>query len=224
IGEHTDYNDGFVLPCAIDRDTLVGASGRDDRLMRIYSRNLNASAEFNLDEPPHPQGWARYVKGMARALESRGMRLRGADIAIQSEVPVCAGLSSSSALEISVGLAFVTLSHQHIEPRELALSGQQAEHTYAGVMSGIMDQMTAVLGRAGTALLIDCRSLETAYIPLDATKMATVICDSRVKHELGSSEYNVRRAACQRGVELLSKALPGIRAVRDVTPEAFRRL
>lgn len=219
IGEHTDYNDGFVLPMAIDRQTVVAASARNDRLVRAFSLDLNSAMQFDLDDPgPKQRGsWLDYMEGVARALESRGVRLRGADLALASDVPIGAGLSSSAALEVSVGLALASISSAAAEGVTLALAGQQAEHHYVGIKCGIMDQFTAALGRSNHALLIDCRSLETNYIPLDTSRVSVVICDTHVKHELASSEYNARRAECERGVEILRQVLPGVRALRDVS-------
>jgi galactokinase len=220
IGEHTDYNEGFVLPMAIDRETCVAARARDDRRVRIYSLNVDERAEFDLDAPGERERgiWLDYVEGVAHALERRGVRLRGADLAISSDVPVGAGLSSSAALEVSAGLALARLAGVEVDRVELALAGQEAEHTYVGAKVGIMDQFIAALGRAGHALLIDCRTLETRAIPVDTTETVVAICDSRVKHELSASEYNTRRAECEQGVELLRRmGLQGIRALRDVS-------
>jgi galactokinase len=220
IGEHTDYNEGFVLPMAIDRETCVAARPRDGRRVRIYSLNVDERAEFDLDAPGERERgiWLDYVEGVAHALERRGVRLRGADLAISSDVPVGAGLSSSAALEVSAGLALAQVSGVEVDMVELALAGQEAEHTYVGAKVGIMDQFIAALGRAGHALLIDCRRLETRAIPVDTTETVIVICDTRVKHELSASEYNTRRAECEEGVELLRRAgLDGIRALRDVS-------
>jgi galactokinase len=225
IGEHTDYNDGFVLPMAIDRETVVAAAMRDDRLVRAFSLNRSERAEFDLDNPgPKRRGiWLDYVEGVAQALEHAGARLRGADLMIASDVPAGAGLSSSAALEISTGFALLSVSDLEVDRVQLALAGQRAEHEYVGAMVGIMDQFVAALGRKDHALLIDCRSLEHTAVPLDTSEAAVVICDSRVKHQLSDSEYNVRRAECERGVELLREVLPGIKALRDVTAEDFER-
>ncbi|HEX7314108.1 MAG TPA: galactokinase [Pyrinomonadaceae bacterium] len=225
IGEHTDYNGGFVLPMAIERETIVAAAPRDDRNVRAYSVGLNEELSFDLDHPHPPQRgvWLDYVEGVARALESRGVKLSGADLLIDSDVPAGAGLSSSAALEISVGLALVKVSGQELDGVTLALAGQQAEHTYVGTLCGIMDQFVAALARERHALLIDCRSLEAEPVPLDTTEAAFVIADTRVKHELSSSEYNVRRAECARGVELLRERLPDIQQLRDVSPDDFHQ-
>lgn len=226
IGEHTDYNDGFVLPVAINRETVVVAAANDSRRVRVHSLNVDESAEFDLDNPgPKLRGiWLDYVEGVAQALESRGVRLAGVDMALSSDIPAGGGLSSSAALEISTGLAMLAISgvdvdrlNAEVSRIELALAGQHAEHEYVGTRSGIMDQFIAAFGLAGYALLIDCRLLIMQQIPLDTSEIVIAICDSRVKHELSSSEYNRRREECERGVEILSKALPGIRALRDVS-------
>ncbi len=223
IGEHTDYNDGFVLPMAIDRETVIAGAARDDRRVRVYSLNADEAVEFDLDHPGEKQRgiWLDYVEGVAQSLLGRGVRLKGADLAVLSDVPVGAGLSSSAALEVSAGLAFVSLSDQQLDRVTLALAGQQAEHVYVGTMCGIMDQFVAALGREGHALLIDCRSLEATLVPLDTSETAIVVCDTNVKHELSSSEYNARRAECERGVEMLREMMPGIRALRDVSVAEF---
>lgn len=225
IGEHTDYNDGFVLPMAIDRETVVAARGREDRLVRAFSMNLNERVEFDLDHPGTPQRglWLDYLEGVAVALEQDGVRLQGADIMILSDVPTGAGLSSSAALEVSVGLALASVSGQDVEKIRLALAGQRAEHEYVGTKCGIMDQFIAALGQKGHALLIDCRSLTATPVPLDTTQTRVVICDTGVQHELSSSEYNTRRQECERGVEILQEVLPGIRALRDVSVADFNR-
>jgi len=226
IGEHTDYNDGFVLPMALERETFVAGAARADRRVRIHALDLDEQAEFDLDRPgPKRRGiWLDYIEGVAQGLLRRGVPLGGADLAIMSDVPVGAGLSSSAALEVSAGLALASLSGRAVERVQLALAGQEAEHAYVGANVGIMDQFIAALGRAGHALLIDCRALTTTPIPVDTARTLVVICDTRVKHELAASEYNERRAECEQGVEILRReALPDIRALRDVTVEEFER-
>lgn len=225
IGEHTDYNDGFVLPMAIDRETVVAAAPREDRKVRAFSLNLNEHVTFDLDNPGARQRglWLDYLEGVAQALEQANVRLRGADLMIFSDVPAGAGLSSSAALEVSVGLALTSVSERSIDGVTLALAGQRAEHEYVGTKCGIMDQFVAALGQAGHALLIDCRSLTATTVPLDTTRVAVVICDTNIKHELSDSEYNARRRECERGVEILQGFLPQVRALRDVTGEDFER-
>jgi galactokinase len=225
IGEHTDYNGGFVLPMAIDRSTLVAAAAREDRLVNVHSLNRDESFTFDLDNPGEPRRglWLDYVEGVARALESRGVALRGADLVLISDVPEGAGLSSSAALEVSAGLALASVSGAEVDRVTLALAGQQAEHTYVGTMCGIMDQFVAALGQEGHALLIDCRTLEASPVPLDTSRVCVAITDTNVKHELSGSEYNARRAECEEGVRLLRQFLPGIEQLRDVSVEEFER-
>lgn len=223
IGEHTDYNDGFVLPMAIDCETVVAAAARTDRRVRVHTISLREEAEFDLDAAaPQGQGtWLAYVEGVARSLEAGGVRLTGADLVLDSDVPEGAGLSSSAALEISTGLALMTLSGQKVDLVSLALAGQRAEHEYVGTKSGIMDQYTAALAQKGCALLIDCRQLSAESVPLDFTRAQVVICDTGVKHDLASSEYNTRRSECEEGVRLLREELPNIKALRDVSVKDF---
>jgi galactokinase len=225
IGEHTDYNEGFVLPMAIDRETVVAAAARDDRLLRVRAVDFDEEAEFDLNRPNDPRrgDWRDYVEGVAQSLERRGARIGGADLLVTSSVPVGAGLSSSAAIEVAVGLALATLSESNVSRVEIALAGQQAEHEWVGANVGIMDQFVAALGRRGHALLIDCRSLRSTPVPLDTSETAIVVCDTRVKHDLASSAYNTRRAECERGVELLRAVMPDIRALRDVSVEEFER-
>jgi galactokinase len=223
IGEHTDYNDGFVLPMAIDYGTFTKGVVREDRLVKVRSNNFDETTEFDLDaqNPPQRGTWWVYIQGMARVLESKGLRLKGADLEIESTVPIGGGLSSSTALELSFALAMLSLAEQEFDKVQLALAAQQTEHTYVGTRGGLMDQLTSLFGRKGHALLIDCRSLEIKHIPIDATHFEVAICDTRVKHNLASSEYNTRRAECEQGVEILQQYLPGIRALRDVSVAEF---
>lgn len=218
IGEHTDYNDGYVLPIAIDRDTVVAASARNDRLLQILSLNLDQSREVNLDRigPGRTGDWIDYVAGIAAALSARGIRLRGASMALKSDIGIGSGLSSSAALEVSLGKALLSLAEASIDNLSLALAGQTAEHQHVGIQCGIMDQFASVHALANHAMLLDCRSHEARQIPLDLRDCRIVICDSRVKHTLASSEYNQRRRDCQAGVKLLSSVLPEIQALRDV--------
>jgi galactokinase len=169
--------------------------------------------------------WLDYVEGVARILDGggAGARLAGADLSILSDVPLGAGLSSSAALEISVGLALATLSGADVGGVRLALAGQRAEHEYVGTKCGIMDQFTAAMARAGHALLIDCRTLEATHIPLDTSEVVVAVCDTNVKHELSTSEYNRRREECEEGVRALQTVLPSVRALRDVSVAEFER-
>ncbi len=225
IGEHTDYNDGFVLPAAIDLHASVAAATRKDRLLRIHSENFSETCEFDLDETePRPRGhWSDYARGVALALEESGRRLRGADLLVRSEVPVGAGLSSSAALEVAIALALIDVANLKIDRVKLARLCQQAENEFVGARVGIMDQFVACNGRSGYGLMLDCRTLDHLMIPLpDGARL--VILNTMVKHELASNEYNARRAECEAGVRHLAKSLPHIRALRDVTLDELERL
>ncbi len=217
IGEHTDYNDGFVLPAALELCTWVAASARPDRRLRIQSLSLGGAIEFDLDDPaPGPRrDWSDYVRGVAVMLVRAGQRLVGANLLIDSEVPIGSGLSSSAALEVSTGYALLDLAGVAVDRTALALCCQRAENEFVGMRCGIMDQFVSCHGAAGHALLLDCRSLTFRLAPI-APSVRLVICNSMVRHELAAGEYNLRRAECERGVALLKPALPAIRALRDV--------
>lgn len=223
IGEHTDYNGGFVLPAALDRETVAAVSPRGDRKIFVRSVNLGRNSEIDLGRPEKRLrgNWLDYIEGVARVLERRGYELRGADLAIMSDVPAGAGLSSSAALEVSVALALSEISGHSIDKTELALACQQAEHEYVGAKVGIMDQFVAAMGKPGYALLIDCRELTSEPVKLNTDEATIVICDTAVKHKLSSSEYNVRRRECEKAVKLLSEFLPGISQLRDVSSAEF---
>jgi galactokinase len=224
IGEHTDYNDGFVMPAAIDFSTWVAVAPRDDRRLVIHSENFGESVEFDLDsnDRPAPGHWSNYSVGVARILEREGHRLRGANLLIRGEVPIGSGLSSSAAIEVATGFALLDVSGVAVDRVALALAAQRAEHEYAGARVGIMDQFISCHGRENHALLLDCRSLEYRLLPLRADARL-VVCNTMVKHDLATGEYNVRRAECEAGVRHLAQSLPGIRALRDVTLEELER-
>jgi galactokinase len=227
IGEHTDYNEGFVLPMAIERRTYVAGAPNGTSHVRVKSLTLGQSFELDLENPgPKRRGyWLDYVEGTARALIDRGLPVVGCDLLVDSDVPTGAGVSASAALELSVGIALAILGGTPEPDRvKLALAGQAAEHQYVGTMCGIMDQYIAAMGHEDAALLIDCRSLETRSVPIRLGDVSVLICDTRVKHELSSSEYNLRRAECLRGSNILAKSLPGVRTLRDVSVADFERL
>jgi galactokinase len=225
IGEHTDYNDGFVLPMAIDQQTVVAISPRSDQMLHAWSLNLDETIQLNLDElgPGRRKNWMDYIEGTAAAIKGAGVALKGANIAIQSDIALGGGLSSSAALEMSLGKALLAISSGKLDNLALALAGQTAEHVHVGINSGIMDQFTSLHASAGNAILLDCRSLIAKLIPLMMQDYRIVICNSRVRHSLASSEYNQRRQACERGVGLLRFALPEIRALRDVSLLDFEK-
>lgn len=219
IGEHTDYNDGFVLPCAIDYHTVIAGAPRDDTLVRVVAVDYAGEQdEFSLDGPiePHPEHlWANYVRGVVKYLQEAGHMLRGANFAISGNVPQGAGLSSSASLEVAVGQFFKSLCGLAISPSELALIGQRAENRFVGCNCGIMDQLISAEGQVGHALLIDCRSLATQPVAMPA-EFAVVIINSNVKRGLVGSEYNTRRQQCEAAALFF-----GVKALRDVDLATF---
>ena len=219
IGEHTDYNEGFVLPFGIQNRTYAACAQRGDRNVHVYTRTLAKFAEFSLDDPPNEKinEWILYIRGIAAVIESKGHELKGANIVIDSDIPFGAGLSSSAALEVCSGFALWSLSSDEADLREIAYAGQEVEHEFIGVRSGLMDQLTSALGRKDNALLIDCRTNSVEYVPLDPGELMFVICDTKVKHDLATSAYNKRREECEQGVDLLAGHLGEIRSLRDVS-------
>jgi galactokinase len=218
IGEHTDYNDGFVLPAAIDRATFIAASPRTDKRVRVLAADLNEEDEFGIDqiERSGMRPWSNYIRGMIKALMTAGHVINGADMVVASSVPRGAGLSSSAALEVATGYVFQLFHNLNILGEELALMAQATENHFVGVNCGIMDQFIVTLGQANHALLIDCRDLNYQAVPLP-TGVSVVICDSHIERTLAGSAYNQRRAECEQAVEILKQQLPGIKALRDVT-------
>ena len=216
IGEHTDYNDGFVLPAALDFSTYVAIAPRPDRRLIIYSENISERVECSLDDFQSRQHWSDYPRGVAVLLQQSGVALRGANLLIQGNVPIGSGLSSSAAIEVATALALVEINGLAMDRTALAKICQRTENEFVGLQCGIMDQFIACHGRGGHALLLDCRSLEYRLLPLsDAARL--VICNTMVKHELANSEYNKRRAECEAGVKYLAQFLPQITALRDVS-------
>src|ERR1700682_3934052 len=224
IGEHTDHNEGFVMPMAIDFSTWVAIAPREDRLLVIRSENFAQTVDFNLDEDvAHGWGhWSDYPRGVALMLERAGHRLLGAEMLIRSEVPIGSGLSSSAAIEIACGFALLDNSGVTVDRRELARLCQQAENEFVGMRCGLMDQFISCFGQTGHVLMLDCRSLEYRLLPL-TEDVKVVVCNTMVKHELASSAYNARRADCEAGVRLFAAALPHVRSLRDVSIEELER-
>jgi len=217
IGEHTDYNDGFVMPVAIDRYTTVEARPRADRRVLVRSDGYDRPADIDLADPGAPAGaWSDYVRGVVAVLQRSGQSLRGADLAITSDVPAGAGLSSSAALEVAAGYALLHLTGRPIDLTALALACQEAEHEYAGTRCGLMDQFIACHGRAGHAVLLDTRTLDALWLPLPPG-VQVIVCNTMTRHALASDGYNERRADCEAAVRALAVRLPRIRALRDVS-------
>lgn len=215
IGEHTDYNDGFVLPCAINFGTVIAANTRVDPVVRVVAADYSGEVnEFRLDQailPLADGAWPNYVRGVVKHLQEHGLLLQGADLALAGDVPQGAGLSSSASLEVAITQAFKTLQgFDDLNPTDMALIAQRAENLFVGCNCGIMDQLVSARGEAGSALLIDCRSLQTQTVPLPSD-LAVMIVHSRVRRGLVGSEYNTRRQQC----EVAAKHF-GVKALRDL--------
>ena len=220
LGEHTDYNDGFVMPCAIGFSTRVAISPRLDRKLVIRSEEFSEQFEFDLDNlPTRGKGvWSDYVLGVAVMLRQIGHATPGASLLVRGEVPIGAGLSSSAAIEVASALALMSLNGAALPLPEVAKLCQRAENVFIGARVGIMDQFISCLGKAGHALLLDCRSLEYKLIPIPEN-VRLVICNTMVKHDHANGAYNRRREECDEGVKILSQWYPKIRALRDVSVE-----
>jgi len=220
IGEHTDYNDGFVLPCAIGFNTQVAIAPRPDRKLVLLSEGFPERFEFDLEKLPRTRlgAWCDYVLGVAVVLRQAEAFSSGANVLVQGGVPIGAGLSSSAAVEVASALALMSLNGAIFSMPEVAKMCQRAENTFVGAQVGIMDQFISCLGKKGHALRLDCRSLQFEQVPIPGD-VRLVICNTMVKHEHAGGEYNRRRAECDEGVRLLSKWYPEIRALRDVSPQ-----
>ena len=220
IGEHTDYNDGYVLPVPIDRYVWLAGTGRDDDVVSVHAVDYGESASFNLGSPRFDERhlWLNYVQGLAWALQGLDHELVGANLVVRGDVPQGAGLSSSAALEVASARMFTSLSGIEMNPIDLAYACKRAENEFVGVQCGVMDQFVASLGRRGMALFIDCRTNENELLSLpDGYRI--VVVDTTVKRELAFSAYNERRGQCEEAVRRLRGVLPQIEALRDVSPE-----
>lgn len=224
IGEHTDYNDGFVFPIALTRCAWVAAAARSDGAVRVVSRELGQQAQWPLNgwrRDSHSQ-WTSYVAGVASLLLSRGAHLTGADVWIESDVPLGAGLSSSAALELAAALVLAHLSGEPLEALELIDLCRSAEHEFAGVPCGLMDQTVSLLARRGHGLLLDCRSRQVEHVPLNLADHTILVIDSGVRHELALGEYAKRQRECQAALAYFRRLNPAVRALRDVASSTVR--
>ena len=219
IGEHTDYNGGFVFPGAIDKSMVAEIKPNGTNLVKAYSIDLKDYVEFGLNEEDAPRAsWARYIFGVCREMIKRGVEVKGFNTAFAGDVPLGAGMSSSAALESTYAYALNDLfGENRIDKLELAKVGQATEHNYCGVNCGIMDQFASVFGKKGQLIRLDCRSLEYQYFPFDPQGYRLVLVDSVVKHELASSAYNKRRQSCEAAVAAVQKKYEGVEFLRDVT-------
>ena len=221
IGEHTDYNGGFVFPGAIDKVIMADIRPNGTDKVRVFSIDIDDYAEFGLREEDAPsQSWARYVFGICREIIKRGGKVEGFDAVFAGNVPLGAGLSSSAALESCFAFALNDLFNENtIDKFELAKIGQSTEHNYCGVNCGIMDQFASVFGREGNLMRLDCRSMEYEYFPFHPEDYLLVLVDSRVKHELKDSPYNKRRESCERVAKRL-----GLETLRDATMQMLKEI
>lgn len=225
IGEHTDYNNGFVLPAAVDKAIYVAVGlGNDPGKISLYSNEFNQSHEVSLDNVvPTDLQWPNYILGVVDQLKKRGYPVKGFNLVIDGDVPIGAGMSSSAAVECATAFALNDLLGLHIERLDIALIAQKAEHEFAGVMCGIMDQFASVFGKKDHVIRLDCQSLEYEYVPLKMDGYKLLLLNTNVKHSLASSEYNTRRAQCEAGVALVREHHPEVKSLRDVTLEMLHQ-
>jgi galactokinase len=224
IGEHTDYNEGFVLPAAIAFQTQIAAAQRGDRRLLVSSENYGEGVEFNLDNmPASPRGhWSDYVAGVVRLMDRELGQLCGANLLIHGNVPPGAGLSSSASLEVAVCRAFLEISERALDGTSIARLCQRAENEFVGARCGIMDQFISVHGKRNHALRLDCKTLEFRQLPIPAD-VRLVICNTMVRHSVAAGEYNLRRAECETGARFFAERVPGARTLRDLTLEDFEK-
>lgn len=219
IGEHTDYNDGFVLPAAIDKAIYVAVARRDDDTIKLFAGNFNEGFETRLQDIRPTASWHTYILGIVDQLQKNGYSISGFNLVIDGDVPAGAGLSSSAAVECAVVFALNELFELKIGKLQMVKMAQQAEHTYAGLQCGIMDMFASMFGKKDHAIKLDCRSLHYEYIPLQLDGHKLVLFNSNVKHSLASSEYNVRRQQCEEGVAMLQVHYPHVKNLRDASKQ-----
>ena len=221
IGEHTDYNEGFVLPGAVDKKMYVAMAENNSSTINVYANQFNESYSFSLEGIQPVDGWMNYLLGVTFHIQDKGKIIRGVDVVIDGDVPVGAGMSSSAALCSAYGFALNEIFGLGFSRMDLAFIGQKTEHTFVGVKCGIMDQFASLHGKKGHVMKLDCRSLEYEYIPFDFPDYNIVLVNSMVSHSLAGSEYNVRRQQCEEGVSILKKHYPDINSLRDVSLETL---
>jgi galactokinase len=221
IGEHTDYNEGFVLPAAIDKAAYIAASLRDDDEIHLVAMELNESFSIKLSDlrPVGDVSWPNYILGSAAQFIKRGVKLPGFNMVLSSDVPMGAGLSSSAAVECAVVFGLSELLQTNFDRLAMVKMAQKAEHEYAGVMCGIMDQFASMMGKKDYVIKLDCRSLEYEYVPFKLEGVKVLLLNTNVKHSLASSEYNTRRKECETAVEWVREQVQGVNSLRNVTEE-----
>lgn len=219
IGEHTDYNDGFVLPAAIDKSVKIAIQKNNSATAHLIAIDLFEEYSFSIDEilAPIEKQWANYFLGVISELKLRNVELGGFNLMFTSDIPIGSGLSSSAAIECGFGLAVCELFKANVSRMELALIGQAAEHKFAGVKCGIMDQFASIMGKDGHVMQLDCRTLDYAYFAADFDEYQIILFDTQVKHNLADSEYNVRREQCEIAVQAVQLKYPKVTALRDIS-------
>ncbi|RZJ76159.1 MAG: galactokinase [Flavobacterium sp.] len=224
IGEHTDYNDGFVMPAAINKAIYVAVSQRDDQEIHLYSESYQQKHIASIDQiEKTDKSWANYILGVADQIKKRGFQFSGFNLYLDGNVPLGAGLSSSAALECATAFAIKHLNNLDISQMDLALISQKAEHEFAGVNCGIMDQFASVFGKKDQAVMLDCRSMKYEYIPLKLDGYKLVLLNTNVKHSLADSAYNERRSQCEQGVAWIKEHEPTVNSLRDVNLELLEK-
>lgn len=223
IGEHIDYNHGFVMPAAIDKCIQVAIAIREDNMIHMLAVDINETAELSLDAiAPHKIQWVNYIIGVCKAVQSKINK--GFNISIHGDIPIGAGLSSSAAVECAVLFAINELYHIGLDRKQMALLAQKAEHEFAGVQCGIMDMYASLFGKKDHVLLLDCDSIEHTYYKLQLKEYAIVLFNTNIKHNLAASEYNKRREECATALELLQKKHPSIVSFRDVNEKQVQEV
>ncbi len=223
IGEHTDYNEGFVLPGAIDKAIYVAVSTRTDKTIHLYSVDFDETLQVNLADIKPVKGWATYVLGVVDQLVKNGHPINGFNLALDGDVPIGAGLSSSAAVECATAFALNELFSLGIDKMEMVKMAQKAEHSFAGVRVGIMDMFASMFGKKDHVIKLDCRSLQHEYVPFQLHNMKLVLFNTNVEHSLASSEYNVRRQQCEQGVAWIKERHPQVNSLRDATMEMLNQ-
>lgn len=225
IGEHTDYNDGFVMPAAINYDTVFAIAEATDGVSEIYSVKYDETFKVDLHNPRPVESpsWVNYLLGVLKQFLMKGLSVKPFKCAFGGDVPLGAGLSSSASVECGFAFALNELNGHNLPKETMIYMAQWAEHNFAGVMCGIMDQFASMMGKKGHVIVLDCRSMEYHYSPINLPDHDIVLCDTKVKHSLVDSEYNSRRSECERGVALFSKHYPHVKSLRDVTEEMIEK-
>jgi len=224
IGEHTDYNDGFVLPAAIDKKIVYAVALNNTQVCNVHAVFTNETVSFSLSEVKPTPGWINYLLGVVNQLQERGLPIQGFDCVIAGDIPVGAGMSSSAAVEGGLVAALDHLFGYGLSRMEMALIGQKAEHTFPGVKCGIMDQFANLHGKKDQVMRLDCRSLEFEYFPFSFPDYKVVLCNSMVHHSLASSEYNVRRQQCEEGVKAIQVNHPAVKSLRDASMDMLHEV